>query len=94
MHSQIKLLILHEICEKKVWQTHLSEKERDFLAQFLPSGLDVQQVVQALLAGDNFHFGNPFHEWQVFLYHFQYRLYSLAFDISCNALISVFRFIF
>lgn len=54
---------LTEVLSFEVWQTHLSEKERDLLTQFLPSGLDGQQVVQALLAGDNFHFGNPFLKW-------------------------------
>ena len=57
---------------------HLSEKERDLLTQFLPSGLDEQQVVQALLAGDNFHFGNPFLKWPVFLYCFYSRLNGLV----------------
>ena len=28
--------------------------------QFLPTGTDKEQVLQALLAGNNFHFGNPF----------------------------------
>lgn len=49
----------------QVWQTHLSEKEREYLMQFLPKGSDAEDVVQALLAGDNFHFGNPFLKWQV-----------------------------
>lgn len=35
--------------------------------QFLPRGSEAQQVVQALLAGDYFHFGNPFLKWQVLL---------------------------
>ncbi|XP_010249271.1 PREDICTED: uncharacterized protein LOC104591880 isoform X2 [Nelumbo nucifera] len=47
----------------EVWETLLSEKERDFLIQFLPSGTDAEQVVQALLLGENFHFGNPFLKW-------------------------------
>lgn len=32
--------------------------------QFLPSGLETHQVVEELLSGDNFHFGNPFVKWQ------------------------------
>ncbi|KAG5231886.1 glutamic acid-rich protein [Salix suchowensis] len=31
--------------------------------QFLPTGLDTEEVVEALLAGDNFHFGNPLLRW-------------------------------
>lgn len=31
---------------------------------FLPRGSEPHQVVQQLLAGDNFHFGNPFLKWQ------------------------------
>lgn len=32
--------------------------------QFLPSDSERHQVVQELLSGDNFHFGNPFMKWQ------------------------------
>ena len=52
----------------QVWQTHLSENERNLLMQFLPTGSDKEQVLQALLAGNNFHFGNPFLKWQVYIY--------------------------
>lgn len=51
----------------QVWQSNLSENEREYLMQFLPKGSDAEEVVQTLLAGDNFHFGNPFVKWQVFL---------------------------
>ncbi|KAF5725592.1 hypothetical protein HS088_TW23G00316 [Tripterygium wilfordii] len=54
---------LTEVLSYQVWQTHLSENERSFLKQFLPREQDAQQVVQALLGGDNFHFGNPFLKW-------------------------------
>ncbi|KAJ9132891.1 hypothetical protein P3X46_033716 [Hevea brasiliensis] len=54
---------LNEVLSYKVWQTHLSENEREYLMQFLPKGSDAEDVVQALLAGDNFHFGNPFLKW-------------------------------
>ncbi|KAL1820157.1 uncharacterized protein LOC108219114 isoform X1 [Daucus carota subsp. sativus] len=54
---------LSDVLSFEVWQTHLSEKERSFLTQFLPEGTEAQQVVQDLLAGDNFHFGNPFIKW-------------------------------
>ncbi|XP_058092890.1 uncharacterized protein LOC131239282 isoform X2 [Magnolia sinica] len=47
----------------EVWETLLSESERKLLAQFLPRGTDVDQVVQALLLGDNLHFGNSFIIW-------------------------------
>eukprot|EP00262_Sarcandra_glabra_P002006 TRINITY_DN1222_c0_g1_i4.p1 TRINITY_DN1222_c0_g1~~TRINITY_DN1222_c0_g1_i4.p1 ORF type:complete len:831 (+),score=200.70 TRINITY_DN1222_c0_g1_i4:281-2773(+) len=46
-----------------VWETHLSESERNLLSQFLPRGTDVEKVVQPLLSGENLHFGNPFLEW-------------------------------
>lgn len=50
----------------QVWQTQLSEEERNYLKQFLPSAQNAEQVVEALLAGENFHFGSPFLKWQVF----------------------------
>ncbi|KAL6994532.1 hypothetical protein U1Q18_012634 [Sarracenia purpurea var. burkii] len=55
---------LKEVLSYEVWQTRLSEKERNYLTQFLPKGTEVHQVVQELLVGDNFHFGNPFLKWQ------------------------------
>lgn len=54
---------LKDILSYEVWQTLLSENGRNLLTQFLPNGEDVQNVVQALLAGENFHFGNPFLKW-------------------------------
>ncbi|GAV82808.1 hypothetical protein CFOL_v3_26259, partial [Cephalotus follicularis] len=56
---------LTEVISYEVWQTHLSENERNNLMRFLPRGKDAEHVVQALLDGDNFHFGNPFFKWQV-----------------------------
>lgn len=47
----------------QVWQTHLSENERNFLMQFLPTGLGTVEVVEALLSGDNIRFGNPLLRW-------------------------------
>nr|XP_043605953.1 uncharacterized protein LOC122578128 isoform X2 [Erigeron canadensis] len=47
----------------EVWQTHLSEQEREFLTQFLPEGADLHKIVHGLLAGNNFCFGNPFAKW-------------------------------
>uniref|UniRef100_A0A5B6ZCP5 DEUBAD domain-containing protein n=1 Tax=Davidia involucrata TaxID=16924 RepID=A0A5B6ZCP5_DAVIN len=54
---------LTEVLTYEVWQTHLSEYERNLLTQFLPKGADAHLVVQELLVGDNFHFGNPFLKW-------------------------------
>ncbi|KAA8548299.1 hypothetical protein F0562_004728 [Nyssa sinensis] len=54
---------LTEVLSYEVWQTHLSEYERNLLTQFLPKGADALQVVQELLEGDNFFFGNPFLKW-------------------------------
>ncbi|KAF2301783.1 hypothetical protein GH714_029202 [Hevea brasiliensis] len=56
---------LNDVLSYEVWQNDLSENEREYLMQFLPKGSDAEEVVQALLAGDNFHFGNPFVKWQV-----------------------------
>lgn len=52
----------------QTWQNHLSEDERNFLTQFLPTGLDTEEVVEALLAGDNVHFGNPLLRWLVLVF--------------------------
>ncbi|XP_059669913.1 uncharacterized protein LOC132315599 isoform X2 [Cornus florida] len=54
---------LKEVLSYEVWQTHLSGNERNFLSQFLPKGDEAHQVVKELLAGNNFHFGNPFLKW-------------------------------
>ncbi|XP_061354763.1 uncharacterized protein LOC133299323 isoform X2 [Gastrolobium bilobum] len=54
---------LNEVISYEVWNTHLSDNERNLLMQFLPSDLEPHQVVQELLSGDNFHFGNPFLKW-------------------------------
>ncbi|KAF8052654.1 hypothetical protein N665_1523s0010 [Sinapis alba] len=54
---------LSEVLSSEVWPGCLSDGERNYLQQFLPEGLDVEQVVQQLLDGENFHFGNPFLDW-------------------------------
>ncbi|KAA8530052.1 hypothetical protein F0562_004761 [Nyssa sinensis] len=54
---------LTKVLSYQVWQTHLSERERNLLTQFLPKGADAHQIVRELLAGDDFHFGNPFLKW-------------------------------
>lgn len=48
-----------------MWRGCLSDGERNYLQQFLPEGVDVEQVVQQLLDGEHFHFGNPFLDWLV-----------------------------
>ncbi|XWS43940.1 hypothetical protein CRYUN_Cryun15aG0001500 [Craigia yunnanensis] len=62
-HEIFDLENLTEVLSYEVWQTHLSENERNLLMQFLPTGTDKEQVLQALLAGVNFHFGNAFLKW-------------------------------
>ncbi|ERN06093.1 hypothetical protein AMTRI_Chr06g192830 [Amborella trichopoda] len=52
-----------EILSYEVWQSCLTETERKFLSEFLPSHTEVDSVVQALLTGENFHFGNPLQTW-------------------------------
>ncbi|GAB4847374.1 hypothetical protein Ancab_026432 [Ancistrocladus abbreviatus] len=51
---------LTEILSYDVWESLLTEQERNYLMQFLPGGIEAEQVVQSLLEGENFHFGNPF----------------------------------
>lgn len=55
----------HFLSLHQVWRSCLSDGERDYLQQFLPEGIDVEQVVQQLLGGENFHFGNLFLDWLV-----------------------------
>ncbi|KAI3863495.1 hypothetical protein MKW92_015363 [Papaver armeniacum] len=52
-----------DVLSYEVWETHLSDLERDFLFKFLPQGIDADQLVQGLLSGENLHFGNPFLKW-------------------------------
>ncbi|XP_051140241.1 uncharacterized protein LOC127257816 [Andrographis paniculata] len=54
---------LKEVLSYEVWQGYLSDKERNFLCQFVPKEPDPDRTVRDLLAGDNFHFGNPFLKW-------------------------------
>ncbi|XP_047310821.1 uncharacterized protein LOC124914340 [Impatiens glandulifera] len=54
---------LSDVMSYDVWQRHLSESDRDYLRQFLPQGVETQEIVRGLLGGDNFHFGNPFIKW-------------------------------
>ncbi|GMI98143.1 hypothetical protein like AT5G13950 [Hibiscus trionum] len=62
-HEVFELEDLTKVLSYEVWQTHLSENERNSLMQFLPTGIDKEQVLQALFSGDNFHFGNHFLKW-------------------------------
>ncbi|KAL2532383.1 hypothetical protein Adt_05734 [Abeliophyllum distichum] len=54
---------LSKVLSYEVWQSQLSENERSLLSQFLPKGSEPDDVIQELLAGDNFHFGNLFLKW-------------------------------
>ncbi|KAL3813942.1 hypothetical protein ACJIZ3_015210 [Penstemon smallii] len=54
---------LSAVLSYEVWMSHLSEKERSFLSKFLPKEADPDTIVQELLAGNNFDFGNPFEKW-------------------------------
>ncbi|CAN6703006.1 unnamed protein product [Malus baccata var. baccata] len=54
---------LEDVLSYEVWNTHLSENEKNHLMELLPSGQEAEQVVQALLAGDCFDFGNPLLKW-------------------------------
>lgn len=60
--------IVKQVLSYEVWQTLLSENERQYLMQFLPEGVDTHKIVQELLVGhNNFHFGNPFVKWSASL---------------------------
>ncbi|KAF3435324.1 hypothetical protein FNV43_RR22411 [Rhamnella rubrinervis] len=54
---------LREALSYEVWETHLSENEKNHLKKFLPIEAEAEQVVQTLLSGENFHFGNQFLKW-------------------------------
>ncbi|XP_073296007.1 uncharacterized protein [Primulina huaijiensis] len=54
---------LSEVLSYEVWRSLLSKNERSLLSQFLPKEAVPDALVQELLAGDNFHFGNPFLIW-------------------------------
>ncbi|KAL3526245.1 hypothetical protein ACH5RR_010901 [Cinchona calisaya] len=54
---------LANVLSYEVWQTCIAETERNILAQLLPIEVEPEMVVQELLSGDNFHFGNPFLKW-------------------------------
>lgn len=54
---------LKDVLSYEVWETYLTESERNHLMQFLPSGPEAEEVLEALLAGENFHFGCPSLNW-------------------------------
>nr|NP_001350546.1 uncharacterized protein LOC8075741 [Sorghum bicolor] len=54
---------LRGVLSYEVWSTFLTEAERKFLIQFLPSETDAEENVYSLLTGKNHHFGNPFLSW-------------------------------
>ncbi|QCD94057.1 nuclear factor related to kappa-B-binding protein [Vigna unguiculata] len=62
---------LSDVLSYEVWMNLLSENERNLLMNFLPRGFEPHQVVEDLLTGINFNFGNPFTKWQdLFLFFF------------------------
>ncbi|GER46191.1 nuclear factor related to kappa-B-binding protein [Striga asiatica] len=54
---------LREVLTYEVWQSNLSDTERYFLSQFLPKVPEPDIIIQDLLAGEDFQFGNPFIKW-------------------------------
>ncbi|MCL7052143.1 hypothetical protein MKW94_027664 [Papaver nudicaule] len=56
----LELEDMSDVLSYEVWETHLSDSERNSLSKFLPQGIDVDLLVQGLLSGENLHFGNPF----------------------------------
>ncbi|XP_066389888.1 uncharacterized protein [Miscanthus floridulus] len=54
---------LRGVLSYEVWSTSLTEAERKFLIQFLPSEPDAEENVYSLLTGKNHHFENPFLSW-------------------------------
>ncbi|ONM53494.1 uncharacterized protein [Zea mays] len=54
---------LKGVLSYEAWSTSLTEAERKFLIQFLPSETDAEENVKLLLTGQNHHFGNPFLSW-------------------------------
>ncbi|CAL5075561.1 unnamed protein product [Urochloa decumbens] len=54
---------LRGVLSYEVWSTCLTEAERKFLKQFLPSETVSEENVHLLLTGKNHHFGNPFLNW-------------------------------
>ncbi|KAL6871539.1 hypothetical protein ACP4OV_014368 [Aristida adscensionis] len=58
---------LRGVLSHEAWSTCLTESERKFLIQFLPSDNDAEENVHSLLTGKNYHFGNPFMNWSTSL---------------------------
>ncbi|NP_001350557.1 uncharacterized protein LOC4343162 [Oryza sativa Japonica Group] len=54
---------LRSVLSYKVWDTCLTEADRKFLIQFLPTEIDAEENVHLLLKGQNYHFGNPSLSW-------------------------------
>ncbi|KAL6639396.1 hypothetical protein ACP70R_023126 [Stipagrostis hirtigluma subsp. patula] len=54
---------LSRVLSYEAWATCLTEAERKFLMQFLPSETDAEENVHLLLTGKNHHFGNLFLRW-------------------------------
>ncbi|KAF3790473.1 Nuclear factor related to kappa-B-binding protein [Nymphaea thermarum] len=62
-HEIFELDNLQGLLSCQAWKMCLSASERKLLSQFLPKGIDVDQLLQSLFDGENFHFGNSFLEW-------------------------------
>ncbi|KAH9329366.1 hypothetical protein KI387_001474 [Taxus chinensis] len=58
---------LKDVLTYEAWHTCFSDSERKLLSEFLPKGLDAEEVIQSLLIGHNLHFGNPFIVWGLLL---------------------------
>ncbi|KAL9248909.1 Nuclear factor related to kappa-B-binding protein-like protein [Drosera capensis] len=55
---------LKKLVSYEAWKSLLSEKERNYLKQFLPGELKPEHVLKPLLSEENLHFGNPFLKWR------------------------------
>ncbi|KAK4392819.1 hypothetical protein Sango_1752700 [Sesamum angolense] len=90
---------LSKVLSYEVWQNHLSGSERSFLSQFLPKEPEADTIVRDLLAGDNFHFGNPFVKCMLIFYiaYVEYksisRMPSLSLSVLTCALLMQGRFL-
>jgi hypothetical protein len=80
---------LRGVLSYEVWSTCLTEAERKFLKQFLPSETDAEENVHLLLTGKNHHFGNPFLSWQVL-----YDLIPIAPFISISRVVDAYSYAF
>ncbi|CAM6124566.1 unnamed protein product [Calypogeia fissa] len=59
----LELPNLNDILSVETWENCLTHSEREILSMYLPEGVDPESTVDALLNGENFHFGNPLDTW-------------------------------